>query len=105
MAGASALVAAVPGVKGEAGIDPANPSALPDPRWKRVLGLGCDLTVDLPMPHFKIADLLKLRQGSIVDAHWRVGQDVPLCLNGTLLGWIEFEVVSNNLAVRLTELA
>jgi flagellar motor switch/type III secretory pathway protein FliN len=76
-----------------------------DALWKPVLGLNCDLTVDLPMPDFKIADLLKLRKGSIINAHWRVGRDVPLCLNATLIGWIEFELVGSNLAVRLTELA
>ena len=76
-----------------------------DERWRPVLGLRCELTVDLPLPDFKIADLLKLRAGSVIDAHWRVGQDVPLCLNATLIGWSEFEVVAGNLAVRLTELA
>jgi flagellar motor switch/type III secretory pathway protein FliN len=79
--------------------------ALSDALWKPVLELGCELTVDLPMPDFKIADLLKLKKGSIVNAHWRVGRDVPLSLNGTAIGWIEFEVVSGKLAVRLTELA
>jgi flagellar motor switch/type III secretory pathway protein FliN len=74
-------------------------------RWKPVLDLRCEFTVDLAMPNFKIADLLRLRPGSVIDAHWRVGQDVPLSLNGTLIGWIEFEVVGSNLAVRLTELA
>ena len=73
--------------------------------WKPVLGLGCDLTVDLPVPGFKIADLMKLQKGSIINAHWRLGRDVPLCLNATSIGWIEFEVVGRNLAVRLTELA
>lgn len=76
-----------------------------DERWKPVLGLRCELTVELPLPDFKIADLLKLRAGSVVDAHWRVGQDVPLRLNATLIGWSEFDVVVGNLAVRLTELA
>jgi flagellar motor switch/type III secretory pathway protein FliN len=76
-----------------------------DERWKPVLELRCELTVELPLPVFNIADLLKLRAGSVIDAHWRVGQDVPLRLNGTLVGWTEFEVVSGNLAVRLTELA
>jgi len=94
---------------GEAGGAPANlplPGEEPsDPRWKPVLGLRCELTVDLPMPVFKIADLVQLRKGSVINAHWRVGQDVPLRLNATLIGWIEFEVVASNLAVRLTELA
>jgi flagellar motor switch/type III secretory pathway protein FliN len=76
-----------------------------DMRWKPVLDLPCELIVDLPLPGFKIADLLKLRRGAVINAHWRVGQEVPLRLNGTLMGWIEFEVIGNNLAVRLTELA
>jgi flagellar motor switch/type III secretory pathway protein FliN len=76
-----------------------------DARWKPALGLPCELSVDLPLPDFKISDLLKLRVGSVLDAHLRVGKDVPLRLNGTLMGWIEFEVVGNSLAVRLTELA
>jgi flagellar motor switch/type III secretory pathway protein FliN len=76
-----------------------------DARWKRVLELPCDLLMDLPLPNFTIADLLKLRPGSVIDADWRVGRDAPLRLNGTLIGWIEFEVIGDNLAVRLTELA
>jgi flagellar motor switch/type III secretory pathway protein FliN len=74
-------------------------------QWQHVLDLQCELTVDLVMPDFKIGDLLKLRQGSVINAHYRMGRDVPLCLNSTLLGWIEFELVGERLAVRLTELA
>jgi len=90
----------------ESGPEPATEAeAGEDGRWKPVLGLPCELSVDLPLPGFKIADLLKLGVGSVIEAHWRLGQDVPLRLNGTLLGWSEFEVVGNRLAVRLTELA
>jgi flagellar motor switch/type III secretory pathway protein FliN len=74
-------------------------------RWKPVLELPCELTVDLTLPAFKIADLLQLRPGLVINARWRLGQEVPLCLNGTLLGWIEFEVVGDRLAVRMTEMA
>lgn len=76
-----------------------------DARWRPVLGLPCQLAVDLPVPEFRISDLLKLRTGSLVDARWRVGHDLPLRLNGTLIGWSKIEVVGNRLAVRLTELA
>lgn len=75
-----------------------------DARWRPVLSLPCEFMVELAVPGFKIVDLLQLRKGSVVNAHWRVGQDVPLRLNGTLLGWTEFEVMGNNLAVRMTEL-
>lgn len=78
-----------------------NPDEL---RWRPALALPCDLMVELPLPGFKIADLLQLRSGSIANAHWRVGHDIPLRLNGRLIGWVEFEIMGDNLAVRLTEL-
>lgn len=83
----------------------ADSGAEADGLWKPVLDLGCELTVDLPIPNFKIADLLKLHKGLIVNAQWRLGRDVPLRLNTTQIGWIEFEVMGGKLAVRLTELA
>jgi flagellar motor switch/type III secretory pathway protein FliN len=83
----------------------SKPEVEEDARWRPALGLPCELTVELPLPDFKIADLLSLRAGSVIEARWRVGQDVPLRLNGTLIGWSEFEVVGRSLAVRLTELA
>lgn len=82
----------------------AKAEAADEARWKPVLDLPCELHVDLPLPGFNIADLLKLRTGSVIDARWGIGRDVPLRLNGVLIGWIEFEVMGSNLAVRLTEL-
>jgi flagellar motor switch protein FliN/FliY len=87
-----------------AGAEAAAAGVEEEARWQRVLALPCLLTVDLPLPDFTIADLLKLRVGSVVNAHWRIARDVPLRLNGTMLGLTEFEVVGENLAVRLTEL-
>ncbi|MGA7216957.1 MAG: FliM/FliN family flagellar motor C-terminal domain-containing protein [Candidatus Sulfotelmatobacter sp.] len=101
--------AAAPGSLANAAAPEAAPALAQDSeddaRWKPALELPCDLLVDLPLPNFKVADLLKLRPGSVIDARWRVGRDVPLRLNGTLIGWIEFEVMGEKLAVRLTELA
>jgi flagellar motor switch/type III secretory pathway protein FliN len=74
-------------------------------RWTPVLRLPCHLTVDLPVPAFTIGDLLKMQAGSAFATRWQVGHDVPLRINGTLIGWSEFEVVGQRLAVRLTELA
>lgn len=76
-----------------------------DERWKSVLGLPCELSVELPLPNFRVADLMKLRAGSVIDTGWHLGQDIPWRINGTLIGWSEFEVVNHRLAVRLTELA
>jgi|HubBroStandDraft_1064217.scaffolds.fasta_scaffold33265_4 flagellar motor switch/type III secretory pathway protein FliN len=74
-------------------------------RWRPVLGLPCELTVDLPLPGFKVADFLALRPGSVVGTNWRLARDIPLRINGTLIGWAEFEGAGNRMAVRVTELA
>jgi len=76
-----------------------------DPRWRPVLGLPCQLTVDLPLPNFKVADFLALQAGSVLGTGCRVAHDIPLRINGTLIAWAEFEGAGSRLAVRLTELA
>jgi flagellar motor switch/type III secretory pathway protein FliN len=73
-------------------------------RWRPVLELPCQLTVDLPLPGFKLADFLKLQVGSVAGTQCRITQDVPLRINGTLIAWGEFEGSGQRLAVRLTEL-
>lgn len=75
-----------------------------DARWRPVLGLPCQLTVELPLPHFKVADFLELRTGSVLATGWQLARDIPLRINGTLIGWGEFEGAGSRLAVRLTEL-
>jgi flagellar motor switch/type III secretory pathway protein FliN len=70
-----------------------------------VLGLACQLTVDLPLAKFTVADFVKLQAGSVLSTAWRVRQDVPLRINGTLIAWAELEGSGSRLAVRLTELA
>ena len=74
-------------------------------RWLRVEALPCQLTVEIPVPGFTVADLVHLERGRIVATRWTVGQDVPLRVNEELIAWSEFEIAQNRLAVRLTELA
>jgi flagellar motor switch protein FliN/FliY len=73
--------------------------------WIRIELLPCELTIEVSVPGFTVADLVHLERGRIVATRWTVGQDVPLRVNGELLAWSEFEVMQNRLAVRLTELA
>jgi flagellar motor switch/type III secretory pathway protein FliN len=94
-----------PGGSPSPNLESSQKAELEESRWVSVLSLPCRLTVDLPLPGFKVADLLKLQSGSVIGTNWHVGRDVPLRINGTLIGWSEFEVVGNRLAVRLTELA
>lgn len=63
------------------------------------------ITLELPVTYFTIRDLLELRVGSVVETVCKSTSDVPLRVNGTLIGWTEFEVIVNTLAARITELA
>lgn len=66
--------------------------------------LPCTLTVELPVLKFTVRHLMELAQGSIVETSIQQSSDLPLRVNGQLVGWTEFEVVGERLAVRLTDL-
>jgi flagellar motor switch/type III secretory pathway protein FliN len=83
----------------------ANPGEGSDACWRPVLKLPCELTVELPLPDFKVSDFMKLQPGMVISTGWRLSRDVPLRVNGTLIGWAEFEGAGKRLAVRMTELA
>lgn len=74
-------------------------------RWRPALNLSCHLVVDLPLPNFRVIDFLRLQKGAIIATAWRITRDVPLRVNGTLIGWGEFDGSGPRLGVRLTELA
>jgi hypothetical protein len=41
----------------------------------------------------------------VIDTYWLQGADVPLRINGKLIGGTEFEVIDGQLAARLTQIA
>jgi flagellar motor switch/type III secretory pathway protein FliN len=67
--------------------------------------LPCTLSLELPVVRFTIGDLLKMTKGSIVQTGSHHTSDVPLRVNQLLIGWTEFEVVGDRLAVRITDQA
>jgi flagellar motor switch/type III secretory pathway protein FliN len=67
--------------------------------------LPCTLALDIPVVNFTVGDLLTLTSGSIVETACHQSSDLPLRVNGQLVGWTEFEVVGERLAVRLTDLS
>jgi flagellar motor switch/type III secretory pathway protein FliN len=67
--------------------------------------LPCTLALDIPVVKFTVGDLLSLTRGSIVETAYHQSSDLPLRVNGQLVGWTEFEVVGDRLAVRLTDLS
>jgi flagellar motor switch/type III secretory pathway protein FliN len=83
---------------------PAEDSPAREPT-ERFPWLKCTITLDLPVTRFTVRSLLELRTGAVVETACKATSDVPVRVNGTLIGWTEFEVIGNTLAVRITELA
>jgi flagellar motor switch/type III secretory pathway protein FliN len=83
----------------------ANPDSNVEARWRPALKLPCQLTVELSLPDFKVSGFLKLQPGIVISTGWRLSRDVPLRVQGTLIGWGEFEGAGKRLSVRVTELA
>jgi flagellar motor switch/type III secretory pathway protein FliN len=73
--------------------------------WEPVLHVQADLTLELNVPNLRVADLLKLGSGAVLNTGWKSNQDLPLRVNGKLLAWVEFDAADENMAVRLTEFA
>jgi flagellar motor switch/type III secretory pathway protein FliN len=67
--------------------------------------LPCTLSVELPVVRFTIGDLLRLAKGSIVETACHQSSDIPLRVNRLLIGWTEFDVVGDRIAVRITDQA
>lgn len=82
------------------GAAPAESDLLDSMPW-----LPCTVTIDVPVPRFTIGDLLALAEGSIVETACHHTSDLPLRVNRLLIGWTEFDVIGNRLAVRITEQA
>ncbi len=67
--------------------------------------LPCTLTLEIPVVRFTIGNLLSLQKGSIVETACHHTSDLPLRVNQLLIGWTEFDVIGDRLAVRITEQA
>jgi len=96
------MTAAVEKIEAKA-VEPILPASTPsvqDP-LDSMPWLPCTLSLELPVVRFTIGDLLKLTKGSIVETT----SDVPLRVNQLLIGWTEFEVVGDRMAVRITDQA
>jgi flagellar motor switch protein FliN/FliY len=71
---------------------------------ERIAALPLQLDVRIPLPDFRISDLVGLAPGKVVASEWPSSNDVPLACGDVQLVWTEFEVVDQTLAVRVTRL-
>jgi len=63
------------------------------------------LDVMVKVRSFCVQDLLALERGTVVETVHEHTQDIPVRCGGALLVWAEFEVMDQQLAVRITRLA
>lgn len=64
-----------------------------------------EIDVAVPVRGFRVANLLALVEGHVIQSQWLEGEDMPLGARGAQLAWAEFEVIDDRLAVRITRLA
>ena len=78
--------------------------AAPQINWSAVFGLPTTVLVAVPIPAFRVRDLLALQSGSILSSAWRSEREVPLLADEVQFAWAEFEVTDDTLGVRVTRL-
>jgi len=72
--------------------------------WAAVSGLPCQLSVALPVPAFRVRDLLSLDLETVIDSGANSTGPVPVWVNGVTIGLAEFDVLGKRLAIRIKEL-
>jgi hypothetical protein len=75
------------------------------PAWPMIARFPTILSVSIPLSGFKVCNLLDLRCGQIIQSVWEATEDVPLKVGALQICWGEFEVVEQQMALRLTRLA
>ncbi|HET6933577.1 MAG TPA: FliM/FliN family flagellar motor C-terminal domain-containing protein [Candidatus Angelobacter sp.] len=84
--------------------DAFNPAMKPFPEESPLAGLPMQLDVMIPVPSFRVQDLLSIEEGTVLETGWPYTDDVPVWCGGSQLVWSEFEVIDEKLAVRVTRL-
>lgn len=74
------------------------------PSWPKLSQLDLTMAVEVPLLRFKVQDLLRLAEGQVFESTFSDTEDIPLRVGDVQLGWTEFEVVEQKIALRLTRL-
>jgi flagellar motor switch protein FliM len=73
--------------------------------WPVLSKLTVPISAEIVLAGFKVRDLLALEAGQVIESGWQETEDVPVKAGQVQVGWSEFEVVDQQLLVRLTRLA
>jgi flagellar motor switch/type III secretory pathway protein FliN len=73
------------------------------PSWEMLAQLRVTMRAGVGL-RFKVRDLLALKEGQVFESPSPATDDVPVRVGQTQLGWSEFEVQDQRMALRLTRL-
>ena len=74
------------------------------PAWPVLSRLPITVAASIPLGQFSLRDLLGMAEGQVFESSISDTEDVPLAVGNVQLGWTEFEVVEQRIALRLTRL-
>jgi flagellar motor switch protein FliN/FliY len=74
------------------------------PSWEIVSQLRVSLRAAVALNRFRVRDLLALKEGQVFESLSPDAEDVAVMVGQVQLGWCEFEVIDQRMAVRLTRL-
>jgi len=74
------------------------------PAWETLAQLRVTMRVGVALNRFKVRDLLSLKEGQVFESLSPDTEDVPLIVGQIQVGWSEFEVLEQRMALRLTRL-
>lgn len=72
--------------------------------WPVLSRLPVTLVAEISLSRFRVRDLLALAEGQVFESSSPDTEEVPLKVSDVQLGWTEFEVVEQRIALRLTRL-
>lgn len=72
--------------------------------WPMLSQIRMTMRAELPLDRFRVRDLLALAVGQVFETVSPDTEDVPIRIGNVQLGWGEFEVVEQRIALRLTRL-
>ncbi len=83
-------------------ISPWMPRIEEHPAWETLAQLRVTIRVGVALNRFKVQDLLSLKEGQVFESLSSDTEDVPLMIGKVQLGWSEFEILEQRMALRLT---
>jgi flagellar motor switch/type III secretory pathway protein FliN len=70
-----------------------------------VARLPVEVDVAVPVPEFRVRNLVELQVGQVIETQWEHTDDLPLATGNVQFAWSEFEIVDSRLGIRITRLA